>query len=266
MKKLVFLLFLGFIVVSANKTLAQTAGNLSFTVTVTCPSGTFNPKHIVAIWIQNSSVSGSSAAFIKTKVKYGNSYLQYLNAWKSASISNTADATTGATKNATSETITFSWNGTNVSGILVPDGTYYIWMQATSSDANGASTYLSFTKGAVADHQTGGTGNFTNMVLDWTPSTAGINESTSGDLSVKCFPNPFITETTIDYTLENPAKVSVYVYDAQEKLVKSLVNDIEAYGKNSVKWVASSDINPGVYYVSVKAGKYNILKKVVLTK
>lgn len=267
MKKLLLLfLFIGFTVVLASKTFAQTEGTLTFSVKTTCPSGQFNPKHLVAIWIQNSSVSGSSSAFIKTKVKYGNNYTQYLNAWKSASTSNTTDATTGATRNVSSETLSFTWNGKNVSGTLVPDGTYYIWMQMTASNTNGATAYLAFTKGPNADHQTGSSGNFTNMTADWTPASAmGITE-TSGNLSVKCFPNPFTNETTIEYTLEDPAKVSADVYDLQGKHVISLVNDVDVYGKNSIKWVASSDVKPGVYYVSIKAGKYNVVKKVVLSK
>lgn len=260
MKKFLLLLLIGFTVISVNKTSAQTAGTLTFSVTTTSPGGQFAPKHIIAIWIESSA-----GTFIKTKVKYGNNYLQYLNVWKTKSTSNVTDATTGATKT-THGTKTFSWNGTNVSGTLVADGTYKVWLQMADADANGPTTSISFTKGATADHQTASSGNFTNMILDWTPVTTGIVESISGDLSVKCFPNPFTTETTIDYTLENSAKVFIDVYDLQGNLVKSLVNDVESYGKNSVKWTASSEIASGVYYISVKAGNFNIVKKVLLSR
>jgi hypothetical protein len=266
MKKFLLLLFIGFSVFSVNKSVAQTNGTLTFSVLSTCPSGQFANRHIVAIWIQNSSTSNASTTFIKTKIKYGNNYLQYLNAWKTASTSNVTDATTGATKTTASETLTFTWNGTNSSSALVPDGTYYVWMQSSSADANGATSYIAFTKGPTAFHQTGGSGNFTNIVLDWTPAVTGISEATSGDLSVKCFPNPFTTETTIDYTLENSAKVFINVYDLHGSLVKSLANDVESYGKNSVKWTASSEIASGVYYISVKAGNFNIVKKVLLSR
>ena len=46
------------------------------------------------------------------------------------------DATTGPTLQ-NHGTRTFTWNATNVSGALVPDGDYKIWIQMTDKNANG---------------------------------------------------------------------------------------------------------------------------------
>lgn len=259
MKRIGLIAIIIFSAFFAEKTEAQTAGSLTFSFAATEPSGNYTNAIVLAIWIENSS-----GTFIKTKMRYAGIRKQYLNVWISKSSENVVDATTGATCGLGTKSIT--WNGTNVSGTLVPDGTYKVWIQMSDKNSNGPTASLTFTKGATADHQTGATGNFTNMVLDWTPLGVGIAESVSGDLSVKCFPNPFSTETTIDYTLENPSTVSISVYDLQGNLVKTLVDSEESYGNNSITWSATSDIAPGAYYVSIKTGTNSIVKKVLLTK
>lgn len=259
MKKL---LLIAIIIASASfcqRSHAQTAGTLTFSFTATEPAGNYSNAIVLAIWIENSS-----GTFIKTKMRYAGVRKQYLNVWINKSAENVVDATTGATCGLGTKSIT--WNGTNVAGAQVLDGTYKVWLQMSDKNSNGPTTSLTFTKGTAADHQTGASGNFTNMVLDWTPLGVGLAESVSGDLSVKCFPNPFSTETTIDYTLENSSKVSISVYDLQGNLVKTLVDNVESYGKNSVIWTATSDIAPGAYYVSIKTASNSIVKKVLLTK
>ncbi len=260
MKKLLFLTTIILAVAfSANESKAQTAGSLTFSFTATEPSGNYSNKVVLAIWIENSS-----GTFIKTKMRYGVTRVQYLNVWINKSSQNVVDATTGATTTIGTKSIT--WNGTNASGALVPDGTYKVWLQMSDANSNGPTTSLTFTKGVAADHQTGASGNFTNMVLNWTPSTVGVNETVSGDLSVNCFPNPFNSETSIDYTLENASKATVSIYDLQGNLVQKLVDNQESYGKNTVIWNATSNIAPGAYYISVKAGNFSVVKKVMLVR
>ena len=59
-----FLLFFPFYIFSQS-----TPGTLSFSVTTVTLNGTYKPKHIMAVWIENES-----GQFIKTKIKYGYSY------------------------------------------------------------------------------------------------------------------------------------------------------------------------------------------------
>jgi hypothetical protein len=135
----------------------------------TTSSGGYSPKHLVAIWIENST-----GTFIKTKVKYSSSSnYDHLGNWTGKSAQNTVDATTGATLN-THGTVTFTWNGTNVAGAQVADGIYKVWVEmawASSLTTGKTTTSFSFTKGTSPDHQTpANLTNFANITLDWVPA------------------------------------------------------------------------------------------------
>ncbi|HOY33117.1 MAG TPA: DUF2271 domain-containing protein [Bacteroidales bacterium] len=235
---------------------AQTAGTLTFTVKTTAPSGQYNPRHLVAIWIQNSSTSGSSASFIKTKIKYGYSYLQFLNAWVSASGQNTTDAVTGATRTNSPETLSFSWNGTNASGVLVPDGTYYIWMQMTAQNMNGATAYISFTKGPSEVTLTpANTGNYSDMSLTWTPSTFGSEENNPEKPLMTITSNPVSGSSMILYTLDEPSDVTLTLHDVTGKLVNVILDGNQNAGAHTLPLTGTSGLKSGIYFVKIYTGK-----------
>jgi len=55
-------------------------------------------------------------------------------------------------------------------------------------------------------------------------------------LSVGNYPNPFSSETMIEYELAEPSHVSVAIYDIQGKMVTTLVNGQQTVGKQKVTW------------------------------
>jgi len=126
-----------------------TSGTMSATLSTSTYSGRYSPKHIMAVWIVNSS-----GTFIKSLNVYGNNYMSYLTNWKSVSSSNKTDATTGATLSSHGS-VSCSWNGTNVSGTVVPNGTYKLCVEFTENDATGQYATYSFSKGSTAS--SGGT-------------------------------------------------------------------------------------------------------------
>ena len=143
-----------------------TSGKMSATLSTSTYSGRYSPRHILAVWVINSS-----GAFVKSLNVYGNNYMSYLTNWKSASSSNKTDATTGATLSSHGS-VSCSWNGTNVSGTVVPDGTYKLCMEFTENDATGQFASYSFTKGSAAS--SGGTAvtsssNISLSSLSWAP-------------------------------------------------------------------------------------------------
>ncbi|HNW70533.1 MAG TPA: T9SS type A sorting domain-containing protein [Bacteroidales bacterium] len=235
---------------------AQTPGTLTFSVTTTCPSGQFSPRHLVAIWIQNSSVSGASGAFIKTKVRYGTHYLSFLNAWYSASAQSVTDATTGATRNIASETLTFTWNATNVSGSIVPDGTYYIWMQMTAANANGATAYVSFTKGPSPETLTpAATGNYSNININWVPQGLGVNENSSPKQNISVSPNPVTSLSRIMYSLDELSDVTITLHDITGKLISVILDGNQDSGSYSLPLTGVSELKQGIYFIKIYTGK-----------
>ena len=85
------------------------------------------------------------------------------------------------------------------------------------------------------------------------------------------YPNPFNPTTTIKYVIANVAKqfagllVQLKVYDVLGREVATLVNEKQTPGNYSVKFNASA-LTSGVYFYTLKAGKFISTKKLVLIK
>lgn len=186
------------ILFSANL-LAQTAGTFTFSFTpVTMSPGYSGTKNVLAVWIQTSA-----GAFVKTKLRYaGGGTSDHLPTWSVnaggtsgnclATACNVTDATTGATLSSfTAKAVV--WDGKNVSGTvngtLVADGAYQITIQETWNHGTGGTvtTSFPFTKGPNPDHQTpANTANFTNIKLDWVPTSSSTLNVTTSATNVKC--------------------------------------------------------------------------------
>ncbi len=83
-------------------------------------------------------------------------------------------------------------------------------------------------------------------------------------------PNPFNPSTTISFTLPAREQVTVSIYDANGRLVRTLLDESRDYGTHSVTWDgrddAGSTVGSGVYFYRLSAGKYSESKKMVMLK
>jgi hypothetical protein len=233
-----------FLFTTGNKLLSQTAGNFVFSVTTTSTGG-YSPKHLIAIWIESSAPS-----FVKTKIMYCGANFDHLATWTSRTGSNLVDATTGATL-ATHGTVSFIWNGTDVSGNIVPDGTYNVWVEmawAASLTTGKTVAIYSFTKGTNSFSLTpANTANFYGINLTWTPSGTTSIESEIQDKEIRVFPNPTKGLLNIDFKTAAPVCL-VQVINETGVLVftKSF--------KNVPAGITSLDLDilaPGQYFVTI---------------
>ena len=83
-------------------------------------------------------------------------------------------------------------------------------------------------------------------------------------------PNPFNPQTTIHYTLAAAEHVTLSVYDATGRLVRTLVNQDQAAGARDVTWNGHDDrgnaVASGVYFYKMTAGKFTETRRMVLLK
>ncbi len=94
--------------------------------------------------------------------------------------------------------------------------------------------------------------------LDFDPSVS-IYENSTLISSTRAFPNPVLTETTIEYQLQNSGRVKVSIFDAQAGLVKTLFEGRQLQGINAVKWNTTNykDAHvaaPGNYFYLIESG------------
>ena len=263
MKKFTFKIFVLaiFVTIATNAYSTKTAGTLTFNVTtggsVCLPcndNGQPEDGHVLAIWIQNSANE-----FVKSKIRYAEERAYDLEQWNAISAGNVVDAVTGATKFAHgAESIT--WDGTDVNGNLVDDGEYTVFVEMSwNSDGDKTVTSTTFTKGASAVDQTPtATTYFTNMTLNWAPSSVGIAKNTM-NMNVSVFPNPATSELNIDFGTTK-SNCTIQLVNTIGSIVYT-ENRENASGKMKLDL---SNFAKGVYFVRLSDNDHVYSEKVIV--
>jgi len=254
---LFFVVFCGFATIS---TYSQTAGTLTFSSGTYAPNADYGTKHVLAVWLENTA---NPSVFIKTRAKYGDED-DHLTSWEAISGSNTVDAVTGATL-ASYGTITGTWDGKNVAGTVVPDGTYNLFIEMGWGDnktEDHAVTSFTFTKGPDAQHLTPvGTTNFLDVVIDWTPMSTLIGTVENFD-NVNVYPNPTNGIVNLKFMKELDG-ATMLVTDGSGKTVFSERNVKIPVGS---KLIDLSTYQNGLYFISIESGNVKYNYKVLINK
>jgi hypothetical protein len=79
------------------------------------------------------------------------------------------------------------------------------------------------------------------------------------------FPNPFNPSTKLQYSVKEPGKVTIAIYDVLGRLITTLVDEYKAVGSYEIKFEASN-IPSGVYFYSFSVNGYRETKKMVLNR
>ena len=84
------------------------------------------------------------------------------------------------------------------------------------------------------------------------------------------YPNPFNPVTTIRYDLPKPELVTLKVYDLLGQEVRTLVNERQNAGENSVFWDGQNQlgnvVGSGIYIYQFKSGGYVQGRKMLLIR
>ena len=97
--------------------------------------------------------------------------------------------------------------------------------------------------------------------LTYLPDKHGLHQN---------YPNPFNPETLIPYNLPENIFVNITIYDLLGRQVKTLVNQGQNAGFNSIKWNAINDygepVSAGIYLYQIQAGTFYQTRKMVLLR
>lgn len=161
----IILVIFAAVAVSCTTTNPPTAtSGLSVSTVTSGTGGSYAPKNVVAIWIENNS-----GTFVKSMTVYAAERKYDLTNWGDSSNKNVTDAVTGATRSGFG-TITGTWDGTDVKGTVVADGTYKVCMELTDKSRTGNFSSFSFTKGAAAQTLTPtSVPSFSKISIKWLP-------------------------------------------------------------------------------------------------
>ncbi len=254
-----------------SRAIAQTNGTLTFTFTQSVPAGTTATKNVMAVWIEDNA-----GTFVKTKMRFwGNGTNDHLPSWVTKSTQNVTDATTGATCTASTTPTAFgvktiTWDGKGaVSGTLMPDGVYKVWIESSYCNpqpANGTHwliTSFSFTKGPVAEHLTPtGDANFSAITSDWVPTFTGVQTNEAKN-NISVYPNP--TNGIVNINIKNSLKGTIKVENITGETV--FEENVDVTG-SKVETIDLSKLANGNYFVKVQSSDSKVAEdfKIVLGK
>lgn len=80
------------------------------------------------------------------------------------------------------------------------------------------------------------------------------------------YPNPFNPNTKINYQIAEMSNVSLKIYDALGREVKTLVNKIQSPGNYSVDFDAKNGFSSGIYFYRLQSGNFVQTRKMLLLK
>lgn len=111
--------------------------------------------------------------------------------------------------------------------------------------------------------------SFNPMIMHKIPvDIIGIAEQRPGAmptrLELSANPNPFGARTRISYALPKAGDVSLVVYDASGRAVKTLASGRVDAGRYTATWDAGS-VSAGVYFYTLTSGESSVTKKLTLT-
>lgn len=96
-----------------------------------------------------------------------------------------------------------------------------------------------------------------NPVLNSTPDKFSLSQN---------YPNPFNPTTKISFNIPQTSNVTLNIFDATGKMVRTLINDQSfATGTHELEFNASA-LSSGTYYYQITAGSFTETKKMIMVK
>jgi len=87
----------------------------------------------------------------------------------------------------------------------------------------------------------------------------------SENISIKTFPNPFTTSTTIEFELPQTSIVSIQIFNCIGAKVAELHNGLLPAGQQQFTWDAG-DLPKGIYFCKVQTGQKTAAQKIIKTQ
>ncbi len=90
------------------------------------------------------------------------------------------------------------------------------------------------------------------------PQILGVNEFSERVLNASVYPNPFLDETRISFSVKKETKVTVSVFNLLGKKITTLLNDTVS-GTQELVWNSKTNqgitVQSGLYFVQISSGK-----------
>ncbi len=182
-------------------------------------------------------------------------------------ISSTLDSAITSMKATDISGIQAIFAGTENNGVILSTDEGLTWKQINDVSLEGSTvnTLEVFDQYIYAGTSTSGLWKRSLSEIVTSIKEDNINLLAEGYILEQNYPNPFNPSTTIRYSIPTTEFVTLKVYDVLGKEVSTLVNEEKATGNYEVKF-NSGNLSSGIYFYSLKAGKFSGTKKLILMK
>jgi len=123
---------------------------------------------------------------------------------------------------------------------------------------------------AIAGGKKASSGPFVHAFsnLEDNQKASGIDDPSSDKFNLKVYPNPFMDEATLKYTLSEPSNVRIEIYNIIGERVSELLQVNDQSPGTYLETVEASDLNyqNGLYYVKVYVNDEYAIKKLMMVK
>lgn len=168
----------------------------------------------------------------------------------------------GGSVNATNAKITINWNGGSQTKLVNQQAGNGLWndlfeVNLLSQSALNITLSDSANGRIVADAF--------RVIYDGPASGAEEELNNKSFVLYQNYPNPFNPVTTIRFSLNEPAKVQLLIYNSLGQLVKVAVNELKSAGTHSYEF-SSAGLASGVYYYHLTAAGKSHTRAMVILK
>jgi hypothetical protein len=162
---------------------------------------------------------------------------------------------------------------------------YAVYAATASGFAPGISNFVAFVNAPATSYPLGAVGADTYYKVNAvdTDGYAGgysseVSASPATDVKPLVYqtrlfqnsPNPFNPETEVRFELATPSQVSVSIFDAAGRRVRTLVDEARPAGVHVLRWNGRDDgnqpVSSGVYFYRMHASGFDATRKMVLLK
>lgn len=105
------------------------------------------------------------------------------------------------------------------------------------------------------------------FVPDSTQTSVELNQETLHKfISVQNYPNPFNDNTTIEFEINEPAKVKISIYDLLGREIKVILKEYLSSGKFKFHWTPEKNLSSSTYFLVALVNNKKVVHKMILLK
>ena len=94
--------------------------------------------------------------------------------------------------------------------------------------------------------------------------STGIEEGSKMLMNLKEYPNPFIGQINIQYTLQTTDNITMKITDISGRLVDEVHSGIQASGSHDFTWDVPTGLPSGIYIYSISGNKHGLSSRMVV--